>query len=108
MLRNKVWMLINSGGGLDFRFLDRLVTTLEEKKHHEVKLKEGLKDLAARRMELHNSLSSSRPKQVSSRLIQGIMLFVPDESIYTVIQVFSLAYFTLNHCIKVHKLYAGN
>lgn len=45
------------------RFLDRLVTTLEEKKHHEVKLKEGLKSLATKRMELHNSLSSSWPKQ---------------------------------------------
>lgn len=49
-----------------FRFLDRLVTTLEEKKHHEVKLKEGLKDLYAKRLELQNSLSSSWPKQVSS------------------------------------------
>lgn len=48
-----------------FRFLDRLVSSLEEKKHHEVKLKEGLKGLAAKRMELHNSLSSSWPKQVS-------------------------------------------
>ncbi|KAE8098867.1 hypothetical protein FH972_016900 [Carpinus fangiana] len=51
-------MILNSK-----RFLDRLVTTLEEKKHHEVKLKEGLKDLAAKRMELHNSLASSWPKQ---------------------------------------------
>ncbi|GMY14134.1 CDK5RAP3-like protein [Fagus crenata] len=51
-------MILNSK-----RFLDRLVTTLEEKKHHEVKLKEGLKDLASKRMELHNSLSSSWPKQ---------------------------------------------
>lgn len=47
------------------RYLDRLVNTLEEKKHHEVKLKEGLKDVAAKRMELQNSLSSSWPKQVS-------------------------------------------
>lgn len=48
-----------------FRFLDSLVKTLEEKKHHEMKLKEGLKDLAIRRMELQNALSSSWPKQVS-------------------------------------------
>ncbi|XP_041024244.1 CDK5RAP3-like protein isoform X2 [Juglans microcarpa x Juglans regia] len=51
-------MIVNSK-----RFLDRLVTTLEEKKHHEVKLKEGLIDLATKRMELHNSLASSWPKQ---------------------------------------------
>ncbi|GAV63934.1 DUF773 domain-containing protein [Cephalotus follicularis] len=51
-------MILNSK-----RFLDRLVSTLEEKKNHEVKLKECLKDLAAKRMELHNSLSSSWPKQ---------------------------------------------
>lgn len=51
-------MILNSK-----RFLDRLVKTLEEKKHHEIKLKEGLKDLAIRRMELQNSLSSSWPKQ---------------------------------------------
>ncbi|XP_057426746.1 CDK5RAP3-like protein [Lotus japonicus] len=51
-------MILNSK-----RFLDRLVNSLEEKKHHEVKLKEGLKDLATKRMELHNSLSSSWPKQ---------------------------------------------
>ncbi|KAL7170547.1 hypothetical protein ACSBR2_035424 [Camellia fascicularis] len=44
-------------------FLDRLVSTLEEKKHHEVKLKEGLKDLSAKRMELQNSLTSLWPKQ---------------------------------------------
>ncbi|KAI7995313.1 hypothetical protein LOK49_LG11G02740 [Camellia lanceoleosa] len=43
-------------------FLDRLVSTLEEKKHHEVKLKEGLKDLSAKRMELQNSLTSLWPK----------------------------------------------
>ncbi|KAK6149202.1 hypothetical protein DH2020_016727 [Rehmannia glutinosa] len=47
----------------NFRFLDRLVSTLEEKKHHEVKLKEGLKDLYTKRLELQNSLSSSWPKQ---------------------------------------------
>ncbi|KMT15346.1 hypothetical protein BVRB_3g060510 [Beta vulgaris subsp. vulgaris] len=51
-------MILNSR-----RFLDRLVRTLEEKKHHEVKLKDGLKDLSAKRMELQNSLSSSWPKQ---------------------------------------------
>ncbi|KAA8517004.1 hypothetical protein F0562_017178 [Nyssa sinensis] len=51
-------MILNSK-----RFLDRLVSTLEEKKHHEVKLKEGLKDLSIKRMELQNSLSSSWPKQ---------------------------------------------
>ncbi|XVE75693.1 hypothetical protein DITRI_Ditri12bG0113500 [Diplodiscus trichospermus] len=51
-------MILNSK-----RFLDRLVSTLEEKKHHEVKLKEGLKDVAAKRMELQNSLYSSWPKQ---------------------------------------------
>ncbi|KAG6429009.1 hypothetical protein SASPL_107048 [Salvia splendens] len=51
-------MILNSR-----RFLDRLVTTLEEKKHHESKLKEGLKDLYAKRVELQNSLSSSWPRQ---------------------------------------------
>ncbi|KAB2066084.1 hypothetical protein ES319_A09G134900v1 [Gossypium barbadense] len=51
-------MILNSK-----RFLDRLVSTLEEKKYHEAKLKEGLKDVAAKRMELQNSLSSSWPKQ---------------------------------------------
>uniref|UniRef100_A0A803QP55 CDK5RAP3-like protein n=1 Tax=Cannabis sativa TaxID=3483 RepID=A0A803QP55_CANSA len=51
-------MILNSK-----RFLDRLVSTLEEKKHHEVKLKEGLKDMATKRMELQNSLSSTWPKQ---------------------------------------------
>ncbi|KAJ4705594.1 CDK5RAP3-like protein [Melia azedarach] len=51
-------MIINSK-----RYLDRLVAALEEKKHHEVKLKDGLKDVASRRMELQNSLSSSWPKQ---------------------------------------------
>nr|CAD1837700.1 unnamed protein product [Ananas comosus var. bracteatus] len=45
------------------RFLDRLVTTVEEKKHHRVKLQESLNDLSARLMELHNALSSSWPKQ---------------------------------------------
>ncbi|XP_050383241.1 CDK5RAP3-like protein [Argentina anserina] len=51
-------MILNSK-----RFLDRLVSSLEEKKHHEVKLKESLKGLDTKRMELHNSLSSSWPKQ---------------------------------------------
>lgn len=41
------------------------MSTLEAKKHHELKLKEGLKDVAAKRMELHNSISSSWPKQVA-------------------------------------------
>ncbi|KAJ0028072.1 hypothetical protein Pint_36545 [Pistacia integerrima] len=61
LTNRKTWdliMILNSK-----RFLDRLVNTLEEKKHHEVKLKEGLKDVAAKRMELQNSLSSSWPKQ---------------------------------------------
>ncbi|KAL3841215.1 hypothetical protein ACJIZ3_025806 [Penstemon smallii] len=51
-------MILNSK-----RFLDRLVSTLEEKKHHEVKLREGLKDLHTKRLELQNTLSSSWPKQ---------------------------------------------
>ncbi|KAL1818117.1 hypothetical protein ACET3Z_020691 [Daucus carota] len=51
-------MILNSK-----RFLDRLVSTLEEKKNHEVKLKEALKDLEVRRIELQNSLSSFWPKQ---------------------------------------------
>lgn len=51
-------MILNSK-----RFLDRLVSTLEEKKHHEVKLRESLNDLSVRRMELQNALSSSWPKQ---------------------------------------------
>nr|GME01253.1 CDK5RAP3-like protein [Ipomoea batatas] len=40
-----------------------MTNTLEEKKRHEIKLKEGLKDLASKRMELQNSVSSSWPKQ---------------------------------------------
>lgn len=51
-------MILNSK-----RFLDRLVSTLEEKKNHEVKMKEVLKDLEVRRVELQNSLSSFWPKQ---------------------------------------------
>ncbi|KAM2565699.1 hypothetical protein COP2_009171 [Malus domestica] len=46
-------------------FLDRLVSSLEEKKHHEVKMKESLNGIAGKRMELQNSLSSSWPKQVT-------------------------------------------
>nr|XP_043609527.1 CDK5RAP3-like protein [Erigeron canadensis] len=51
-------MILNSK-----RFLERLVSTLEEKKHHEAKLKEGLSELVIKRMELQNSLSSVWPKQ---------------------------------------------
>lgn len=51
-------MILNSK-----RFLDRLVSTLEEKKHHEVKFRESLKDLAVKRRELQNTLASSWPKQ---------------------------------------------
>ncbi|XP_019098080.1 PREDICTED: CDK5RAP3-like protein [Camelina sativa] len=51
-------MILNSK-----RFLDRLVSELEEKKHREVKLRESLKDVGRRRMELQNSLSSIWPKQ---------------------------------------------
>uniref|UniRef100_A0A0D3GFY9 CDK5RAP3-like protein n=1 Tax=Oryza barthii TaxID=65489 RepID=A0A0D3GFY9_9ORYZ len=54
-------MILNSK-----RFLDRLVSTLEDKKHHEVKLREGLGDLSVKRMELQNALSSSWPKQPRS------------------------------------------
>lgn len=61
-------VLLNYFLDLNFRFLDRLVGTLEEKKHHEVKLKEGLKDIAMKRMELQNSLSSTWPKQVGFSL----------------------------------------
>ncbi|THU71438.1 hypothetical protein C4D60_Mb04t01430 [Musa balbisiana] len=50
-------MILNSK-----RFLDRLVLTLEEKKNHEVKLRESLNDLSVRRVELQNTLSSSWPK----------------------------------------------
>lgn len=72
-----VRMFTYPGFDVNFRFLDRLVTTLEEKKHHEVKLKEGLKDLATKRMELHNSLASSWPKQVSPCLIGWILNDLP-------------------------------
>lgn len=62
-----MWLSVTALNGLcgNCRFLDRLVASLEEKKQHEVKLKESLKDLSTRRMELQNSLSSSWPKQVS-------------------------------------------
>ncbi|GMH28366.1 hypothetical protein Nepgr_030209 [Nepenthes gracilis] len=51
-------MILNSR-----RFLNRFVNTLEEKKHHEVKLKDGLNDLSTKRMELQNAMASSWPKQ---------------------------------------------
>ncbi|PKA51329.1 CDK5RAP3-like protein [Apostasia shenzhenica] len=51
-------MILNSK-----RFLDRLVSTLEGKKRHEVKLRESLNDLSVRRRELQNTLASSWPKQ---------------------------------------------
>lgn len=47
------------------------MSTLEEKKHHEVKLREGLGDLSVKRMELQNALSSSWPKQVSEKNFLG-------------------------------------
>lgn len=56
------------------RFLDRLVSSLEEKKHHEVKLRDGLGDLSVKRMELQNALSSSWPKQVSGSVSQLLQL----------------------------------
>lgn len=65
-------VLLNYFLDLYFRFLDRLVSTVEEKKHHEVKLKEDLKDIAMKRMELQNSLSSSWPKQVGFFIIFSI------------------------------------
>ncbi|CAN6440427.1 unnamed protein product [Victoria cruziana] len=51
-------MILNSK-----RFLDRLVSTFEQKKHHEAKLKESLNNLLVRRFELQNSLASSWPRQ---------------------------------------------
>lgn len=76
--------VIGSVDLLDIRFLDRLVTTLEEKKHHEAKLKEGLKDLYAKRLELQNSLSSSWPKQVSSsyRELSGMHTYTRNSVFY--------------------------
>lgn len=62
---NQAVILMNLNVQMHLRFLERFVSTLEEKKHHEAKLIEGLKDLASRRMELQNSLSSFWPKQVS-------------------------------------------
>jgi hypothetical protein len=64
-------MILNSK-----RFLDRLVSTLEDKKHHEVKLREGLGDLSVKRMELQNALSSSWPKQVSYYFSISVWLHV--------------------------------
>ncbi|PSS21139.1 CDK5RAP3-like protein, partial [Actinidia chinensis var. chinensis] len=55
-------MILNSK-----RFLDRLVNALEEKKHHETNLKEGLKDLTVKHMELQNSLTSLWPKQEAAQ-----------------------------------------
>ncbi|KAL8137664.1 hypothetical protein V2J09_003665 [Rumex salicifolius] len=64
-------MILNSK-----RFLDRLVSTVEEKKHHEVKLKDGLKDLSTKRMELQNAMASSWPKQeaalVKTRVLKNL------------------------------------
>lgn len=51
-------MILNSK-----RFLDRLVSTLEEKKQHEVKLRNSLRDLAVRRRELQSTLASTWSKQ---------------------------------------------
>ncbi|KAK8926022.1 CDK5RAP3-like protein [Platanthera zijinensis] len=51
-------MILNSK-----RFLDRLVSTLEEKKQHEVKLRNSLRDLGVRRRELQNTLASTWSKQ---------------------------------------------
>lgn len=51
-------MILNSR-----RFLDRLVNTIDEKKRHELKLNEGLKDLSVKRIEFQNSLTSLWPKQ---------------------------------------------
>ncbi|KAG0475288.1 hypothetical protein HPP92_014974 [Vanilla planifolia] len=51
-------MILNSK-----RFLDRLVSVVEEKKQHEVKLRGSLKDLSVRHRELQNALASSWPKQ---------------------------------------------
>lgn len=60
---------------LSYRFLDRLVSELEEKKHREVKLRESLKDVGRRRMELQNSLSSIWPKQVTSSSLKALRMF---------------------------------
>lgn len=50
------------------------MSSLEEKKHHEVKLREGLGDLSVKRMELQNALSSSWPKQVSEKFFSSAKL----------------------------------
>ena len=47
--------------------------TLEEKKNHEVKLRESLNDLSVRRVELQNTLSSSWPKHVSDTFLLLLM-----------------------------------
>eukprot|EP01018_Ginkgo_biloba_P033168 Gb_35942 [translate_table: standard] len=51
-------MILNSK-----RFLDRLESSLNQKKQYEVKLQESMRDLSKRRMELRNSLSLAWPKQ---------------------------------------------
>lgn len=79
--------LLTSFLNLNFRFLDRLVSTLEEKKHHEVKLKEGLKDIATKRMEMQNSLSSSWPKQVGFFIM--LLIFALSNSISFGTKVFT-------------------
>lgn len=55
------------------------MSTLEEKKHHEVKLREGLGDLSVKRMELQNALSSSWPKQVSEK--KSLVKFATENTI---------------------------
>lgn len=69
-----------------------MTNTLEEKKRHEIKLKEGLKDLASKRMELQNSLSSSWPKQVSLLPLHPLLLLPTNYSrqIYFLYLVFLL------------------
>lgn len=51
-------MILNSK-----RFLDRLESTLNQKKHYEVKLLESMQEVSKRRIELRSSLSSLWPKQ---------------------------------------------
>lgn len=51
-------MILNSK-----RFLDRLESSLNQKKQYEVKLLGSMQDLSKRRLELRSSLSSSWPKQ---------------------------------------------
>nr|KAJ0189666.1 hypothetical protein LSAT_V11C800403880 [Lactuca sativa] len=57
----KVYIVLSFDHWSMFKFLERLVSTLEEKKHHEAKLKEGLKDSTIKRMELQNSFTSVSP-----------------------------------------------